>query len=105
MRIRCKESSWNTPRTGLGAVGRTTREREKVEFGSTHVKQRMWKRELRRRDKTRTLKTEGCGTPVQTSQRSAASRREVSGSREGTNSWATYPLKLVTAMPRMTPSH
>src|SRR5260370_4079671 len=63
MRIQCKESWCNIPRTGLGAVGRTTREREKVEFGSTQTKRKMWKQQLRGRNKTRTLKTEGCGTP------------------------------------------
>ena len=35
---------------------------------------------------------------------STASRSEVRGSRVGTNSWATYPVKLVEAMPRMTPA-
>jgi hypothetical protein len=45
------------------------------------------------------------GTEAQTSHKSTASRKDVSGSRVGTNSWATYPWKPVAAIPRITPSH
>jgi len=63
MRIRCRESWCNIRGTGLGAVGRTTRGRERAEFRSIQTEEGTWKQQLRGRVKTRTLKTEGCGTP------------------------------------------
>src|SRR5579859_3770326 len=63
MRIRCGESWCNIRRTGLGAVGRTTRGRERVEFGLIQTEESTWKQQVRGRVKTRTLNTEGCGTP------------------------------------------
>src|SRR5579859_6749559 len=62
-RIRCRESWCNIRRTGLGAVGRTTRGRERVEFGLIQTEESTWKQQVRGRVKTRTLNTEGCGTP------------------------------------------
>src|SRR6185437_16594018 len=63
MRIRCRESWCNIRGIGLGAVGRTTRGRERAEFRSIQTEEGTWKQQLRGRVKTRTLKTEGCGTP------------------------------------------
>src|SRR5579859_4637634 len=65
MRIRCRESWCNIRRTGLGAVGRTTRGRERVEFGLIQTEERTWEQQVRGRVKARTLKTEGCGTQSQ----------------------------------------
>src|SRR5579859_2743794 len=62
-RIRWRESWCNIRKTGLGAVGRTTRGRERVEFELIQTEEGTWKQQVRGRVKTRTLNTEGCGTP------------------------------------------
>jgi hypothetical protein len=64
MGIRIREDSCNIRRIGRGAAGRTTRETEKAEFGLIQFEEKKRVRSLGEKVKIRTLKSEGCGTPV-----------------------------------------
>src|SRR5579859_3612294 len=88
MRIRCRESWCNIRRTGLGEVGRTTRGRERVEFGLIQTEEARWKQQVRGRVKTRTLNTEGCGPPPQ-------SQNQLPNLRHPPGNWITVKVQYL----------
>src|SRR5260370_6847331 len=74
MGILFSENWYNIRRTGRGAVGRTTRERERAEFGLILFEEKNRAGSSGESIKTRTLKTEGCGTPLTSSASGPATR-------------------------------